>query len=110
MKKDFLLVLVVLIFMFATMNVYATSVTTDDGVNINVTNDKGENYTSTMSQIDFQVRQADAIHHNDSVRNVVSGQSALELHGVQDLANQALANYQIAHPNTDTSTSTETGT
>ena len=90
MKKIIAVILVSLTVL--AVRVLAESVTTTDGVNFNVTNDVGFTDTLTNAQIMAKVNQTASVVAQDSQRYLADTEVAYSWAGVEQLAQNAVAN------------------
>lgn len=90
MKKLILGILTILIVL--TVHAWAEQVTTTDGVNFNVTNDVGFTDTLTNAQIMAKVNQTASVVAQDSQRYLADTEVAYSWAGVEQLAQNAVAN------------------
>lgn len=72
----------------------ATSVTTKDGNNFNVTNDSGFTASMTNDEINQKEGQYASIAQNDSIKYLADQETALVWGQVQQMANAAYGNYE----------------
>ena len=93
--RKFIYGIIGIVFLVCAVKVWASTVTTTDGINFNVTNDPGYTATMTNAQIMAQIANYNQQYTTDSQRVLTEQESLYVWSGVEQMAVNAAIPYQV---------------